>query len=69
MTFENVVDFFGTQSAMAEALGVDRAAVAQWKTDGIPPARAIQIETLTNGLCKAVDIVGLKSQKANNDEN
>ena len=67
MNLDEVLGYFGTQSALAEVLGVDRAAVAQWKIDGLPPARAIQIEALTDGAFKAVDIVGLKSKKANND--
>jgi DNA-binding transcriptional regulator YdaS (Cro superfamily) len=56
---KQVIEFFGSKSAMAKALGVDKAAVSQWLRYGLPPARAIEIEKMTNGEIKAVDIVGV----------
>ena len=44
---------------MAKALKVNPAAVSQWIDNGyIPPRRAIEIEILTNGKFKAVDLLG-----------
>ncbi len=55
---QTIVEWFGSQKRMAEALGVDKAAVCQWVAAGkLPPARAIQIERLTGGEFKAVDIM------------
>lgn len=55
---DDIFIHFGSQSALARMLGVSAAAVAQWCVEGVPPARAIQIEKLTDGKFKAVDIVG-----------
>ena len=53
----DVVSWFGGQSETARALGVSPQAVFQWLLDGkIPPKRAIQIERLTAGHFKAVEI-------------
>lgn len=53
-----IVKHFKTQYRMAKELKVTRAAVNHWvKTGIIPPYRAIQIEQITNGKFKAVDIV------------
>lgn len=54
----DIYEHFGSKSALARALGVDRAAVTQWAREGVPPLRAIQIEAMTHGLFKAVDIIG-----------
>lgn len=43
-------EFFGSQSALAEALDLTPMAVSNWKKRGkIPVGRAIQIERLTKG--------------------
>ena len=55
----NVIEHFGSKSLMAKALKVNPAAVSQWIDNGyIPPRRAIEIEILTNGKFKAVDLLG-----------
>ena len=55
---KEVVAFFGTQAHMARELGVSAAAVTQWvKAGAIPAQRAIQIEALSNGQIKALDLV------------
>lgn len=58
--FQKIIEHFGSRSELARLLKVDRAAVTQWAKDGLPPARAIEIEQLTMGEFKAVDIVGAK---------
>lgn len=63
LEFENVIKHFGNQSKLALALGVTRQAVALWKADGsIPPGNAVQIERLTKGEFKAVDLVAKKGE-------
>lgn len=56
---KEIIKWFGSQVEMARQLGVTQAAVAQWVSDEkIPPYRAIQIERITDGQFKAVDIIG-----------
>lgn len=53
-----IVEWFGSQSEMARQLGVDRSAVTHWLTKGsLPPKRAIEVEKLSGGIFKAVDIM------------
>lgn len=47
----DVVKHFGTQQAVADALGIEQAAVSQWG-EKIPQLRAYQIERITNGALK-----------------
>lgn len=44
---QKAIDFFGSQAALANALGVSPMAVTQWKTRGIPPSRCLDIEMAT----------------------
>lgn len=55
---EEVKEYFGSVSALAEALGVTQPAASFWLINGhFPPLRAVQIERLTGGKFKAVDLV------------
>jgi len=55
---QQIVEWFGSQSEMARKLGVDRSAVTHWlNSGGLPPKRAIEVERLSGGLFKAVDIM------------
>lgn len=54
---ELVIEHFGGHTRLAHALGVSTQAVSQWVASGrIPPARAIDIERLTDGKFRALDI-------------
>jgi DNA-binding transcriptional regulator YdaS (Cro superfamily) len=54
---DEVVEWYGSQAAMARALGVERSAVAQWLAKGeLPALRALQIEKLSGGRFRAVDL-------------
>ena len=56
---KEIIKWFGSQVELARQLGVTQAAVAQWVADEkVPPYRAIQIERITDGQFKAVDIIG-----------
>ena len=62
-TFEDIFEFFGSQTELAKELGVTRSAVNQWvKDDEIPAARAIQIENITGGKFKAIEMK-IKTEK------
>ena len=52
-----LIEHFGTQAELARRLGVDRAAVNQWAKTGLPARRAVEIERLTGGEFKAVDLM------------
>lgn len=57
LEIKRLIEFYGSQSKLATVLGVHRAAVNQWLVNGnLPPLRAIQIEMLTGGEFKAVDL-------------
>ncbi len=58
---QEVVDWFGSKANLARALGVHRAAVSHWGSRGwLPPKRAVQIEMLSGGKFKAVDLTKTK---------
>lgn len=55
---KDVIEWFGSQSNMARGLGVDRSAVSQWVKDGhLPAARALEVERLSGGRFKALDLI------------
>ena len=55
---KNIVDYLGGVAETSRKLGVSQPAVSQWlKRDYVPPARAVQIEILTNAHFKAADIL------------
>lgn len=47
----DAVAFFGTQTALAQTLGVTQAAVAQWG-EVIPEKQSLRLERLTEGALK-----------------
>lgn len=55
---QDVIEYFGSKAKLAEALGVERAAVSHWLRYGLPAQRAIEIERITRGWFRARDIVG-----------
>lgn len=59
--FEQLFNYFGGQNKLAGKLDVTTQAVSQWVKDGkIPAARAIEIEKMTGGEFKAVNLAGGK---------
>lgn len=58
--FEELYAYLGKTVKMAEALGVTSSAVSQWRSiGGLPAGRAIQVELLTKGKFRAVDVVDM----------
>lgn len=55
---KTIVEHFGGVAETARLLDVSQPAVSQWlKHKRIPPARAVQIEVLSEGKFKAADIL------------
>ncbi len=54
MKTSDVIAYFGTQDAVAEALGISQAAVSQWGAE-VPELRAFQLERITNGKLSVQD--------------
>lgn len=54
---EDIFKHFGNQNKMAIRLKVTRQAISMWKAqNAIPAKRAIQIEKITGGVIKAIDM-------------
>ena len=63
VSFDDVVKHFGNQASMGRELGVTRQAITLWKIAGsVPPGNAVEIERLTEGKFKAVDLVTKKDE-------
>ncbi len=52
MTKDEAIAEFGTQTALAEALGITQGSISLW-SDKVPVLRQLQIEALTRGRLKA----------------
>ena len=50
----DVLNHYGTQAAVADALGLAQASISKWaKRDCVPQLRQLQLEALTGGALKA----------------
>ena len=56
---EQILEHFVRKSRIAYLCGVSQPSVSEWFTEGIPPKRAIQLEELSHGKFKALDIMRL----------
>jgi hypothetical protein len=61
MTYAELMDFFKTQKAAAEAIGLKQPSVAEWKESGIPEPRQAQYELVTHGKLKADRPIGARA--------
>lgn len=63
-TVDEIIEWAGSQTALANLLGVSRGAVSQWRNsgEGIPAARAVQLERMTAGKFRAAKIAKLNEQ-------
>lgn len=56
---EALLKAFGSQKAIADALGITESAVSQWfKAGKVPVARALEIVRITKGKVKLKEMVG-----------
>ncbi len=63
MTYDQLINHFGTQVAVAAALGIKQPSVAEWKKS-IPPLRQMQIQLVTGGVLQADSFVAAKKAVA-----
>ena len=56
MDMRQALEWFGTKTAIAKALGVRPPSVTLWG-DRIPPIRQLQIERMTKGALRADDSI------------
>lgn len=59
----DAIQYFGSQTKLAQALSIAPASVSQWG-DEVPELRAFQIERLTSGRLKAVPPKSSNSQSS-----
>lgn len=58
MRLDGLLERFGSQAGVARALGVSRQSVCVWfALDALPPRRALEIERITFGAFKALDLI------------
>src|SRR5690606_20678697 len=55
-SLQTAIDYFGSQAALARAIGVNSMAITQWKRRGVPPKRARQIAEKTNNYVRTIDL-------------
>ena len=53
MTYDQLIEHYGSQAAAARALGLQPPSVYEWKEKGIPLPRQAQYELDTAGVLKA----------------
>lgn len=54
---DKAINYFGTQQAMADAIGSSQSQISHWKLGikPVPPHRAKEIERATGGAVKAAE--------------
>ena len=52
MKKQDAIRFYGSVQKLAQALGIERQAIYQWK-DEVPRLRAFELERITGGRLKA----------------
>ena len=62
-TIQQVIAFFGTQSELGRLLGVSQQSIRHWIGRGhIPLRRAVQIEEVSGGKIRLMDILHLTNR-------
>ena len=64
---DEIIKHFGGKAALAKALNVERSAVSWWLREGLPSGRAVEIERMTGGIFKAIEIVGTRTDESNDE--
>lgn len=64
MLIRDAIKYFGSKAKLAEALGVNRSAISNWKGDLVPKVRAYELERLTKGKLRFNDALYQKQATA-----
>jgi DNA-binding transcriptional regulator YdaS (Cro superfamily) len=49
MLIRDAINYFGSKAKLAEALGVNRSAISNWRGELVPRWRAYELERITKG--------------------
>ena len=63
MKTRDVIEHFGSQAALARAIGIKQPSIQDWG-EIVPPLRQLQIEKITRGKFKAQADVFLKKPRS-----
>jgi DNA-binding transcriptional regulator YdaS (Cro superfamily) len=63
MTYDELIDHFGSQAEAARSLGLKQPSISEWKKRGIPPLRQLDIQRRTRGRLRA-DTTALDTDRA-----
>ena len=55
MKTETAIEYFKTKTALANALGIKKQAISEWR-EIVPFKRQLQLEQITNGELKAMSL-------------
>lgn len=64
MLIRDAIKHFGSKSKLAEALGLNRSAISNWKGTLVPRWRAFELEQITKGKLKLDPALYQKPAKA-----
>lgn len=53
MTFQELIDYFGSQQKAAAKLGIKQPSISRWQKTGIRYLRQLDIERITKGALRA----------------
>ncbi len=53
MTYSDLIKHFGSQGAVARAIGISQPSVCEWQDNGVPENRQLEIQKITGGTLKA----------------
>ena len=54
MLLSDAVDYFGSKSRLARALGIRPQSITTWPKPFVPPGQAIRLEIMTDGELRAI---------------
>lgn len=53
MNYPDLIEHFGSQGAVARAIGLSQPSVWEWQKNGVPEDRQLEFQKLTGGALKA----------------
>jgi len=53
MNYSDLFDHFGSQGAIARAVGLSQPSVWEWQKNGVPEDRQLEFQKITGGALKA----------------